>query len=188
MFYLFIYFEWKFFFQPNLNQKQSVLDHQLDSCFCARRHLSLVMAPNIVEKGLPRVLRLKFFYETSEECFCVFMAQFSCPFEILLLRSQCCVCMASRDVINGFLCFCYAMFGNLSHCKARNQNMEVALNSVVWDGVIGLFFFIFNLSNFKLMQEIISYILVVLAVLFLVKKYIFPSKKNSKCKSGCGCK
>jgi hypothetical protein len=38
------------------------------------------------------------------------------------------------------------------------------------------------------MQEIISYILVFLAAFFLVKKYIFPSKKNSKCKSGCGCK
>ena len=38
------------------------------------------------------------------------------------------------------------------------------------------------------MQEIIAYILVVLAVFFLVKKYVFPSKKNSGCNPGCGCK
>nr|WP_231874462.1 FeoB-associated Cys-rich membrane protein [Polaribacter atrinae] len=37
------------------------------------------------------------------------------------------------------------------------------------------------------MQEIIAYILVVLAVFFLVRKYIFPSKKNKGCSSGCGC-
>jgi hypothetical protein len=37
------------------------------------------------------------------------------------------------------------------------------------------------------MQEIIAYTLVVLAVVFLVRKYVFPSKKGSGCNSGCGC-
>jgi len=37
------------------------------------------------------------------------------------------------------------------------------------------------------MQEFIAYILVVLAVFFLVRKYIFPSKKKKGCGSGCGC-
>ena len=37
------------------------------------------------------------------------------------------------------------------------------------------------------MQEIIAYILVVLAVIYLVRKYIFPSNKGGGCKTGCGC-
>lgn len=37
------------------------------------------------------------------------------------------------------------------------------------------------------MQEIITYTLVVLAVVFLVKKYVFPSKKDKNCNSDCGC-
>lgn len=37
------------------------------------------------------------------------------------------------------------------------------------------------------MQEIIAYILVVLAVVFLMRKYIFTSKKDKGCGSGCGC-
>nr|WP_299063426.1 FeoB-associated Cys-rich membrane protein [uncultured Polaribacter sp.] len=37
------------------------------------------------------------------------------------------------------------------------------------------------------MQEIIAYSLVFLAIIFLVRKYIFPSKKDKSCGSGCGC-
>lgn len=37
------------------------------------------------------------------------------------------------------------------------------------------------------MQEIITYLLVALAVVFLVKKFVFPSKKNKGCSSNCGC-
>ncbi|MFK8060928.1 MAG: FeoB-associated Cys-rich membrane protein [Polaribacter sp.] len=37
------------------------------------------------------------------------------------------------------------------------------------------------------MQEIITYSLVALAVLFLVKKFIFPSKKKKGCSPDCGC-
>ncbi|QXP63503.1 MULTISPECIES: FeoB-associated Cys-rich membrane protein [Polaribacter] len=37
------------------------------------------------------------------------------------------------------------------------------------------------------MQEIIAYILVVLAVAFLLRKYVFPSKKKKGCSAGCGC-
>ncbi|MDG1743752.1 MAG: FeoB-associated Cys-rich membrane protein [Polaribacter sp.] len=37
------------------------------------------------------------------------------------------------------------------------------------------------------MQEIIAYILVFLALIFLVKKYVFPSKKGKRCGSDCGC-
>jgi len=37
------------------------------------------------------------------------------------------------------------------------------------------------------MQEIIVYIIVVLAVAFLVKKFFFKSKNKKNCDSGCGC-
>ncbi|RCS26255.1 FeoB-associated Cys-rich membrane protein [Polaribacter sp. WD7] len=37
------------------------------------------------------------------------------------------------------------------------------------------------------MQEVIIYIIVALAVFFLVKKYIFPSKKDKNCNTDCGC-
>ncbi|WP_368086201.1 FeoB-associated Cys-rich membrane protein [Polaribacter sp. Hel_I_88] len=63
----------------------------------------------------------------------------------------------------------------------------MAFNSIVWYGVIGLFSLFFNLSNFKLMQEIIVYILLFVAIAFLVKKYFFPAKKKSKCGTDCGC-
>lgn len=63
----------------------------------------------------------------------------------------------------------------------------MAFNSVIWNGFIGLCFFINNLSNFKLMQEIIAYGLVVLAVVFLAKKYFFSDKKDKNCNPDCGC-
>jgi len=37
------------------------------------------------------------------------------------------------------------------------------------------------------MQEVIMYLLVALAVVFLVKKFIFPSKKSKGCSPDCGC-
>jgi hypothetical protein len=37
------------------------------------------------------------------------------------------------------------------------------------------------------MQEVIVYLLVVLAVSFLVKKYALPSKKKNNCNTGCDC-
>lgn len=37
------------------------------------------------------------------------------------------------------------------------------------------------------MQEILVYILVVLAVVFLLKKYVFTSKNSKKCQSDCAC-
>ena len=37
------------------------------------------------------------------------------------------------------------------------------------------------------MQEFITYLLVALAVVFLIKKFVFPSKKNKGCSSNCGC-
>ncbi len=37
------------------------------------------------------------------------------------------------------------------------------------------------------MQEIIAYSLVILAVVFLVKKYLLPSKKAKSCNTDCGC-
>ncbi|WP_340914129.1 FeoB-associated Cys-rich membrane protein [Polaribacter butkevichii] len=65
--------------------------------------------------------------------------------------------------------------------------MEMATNTTFRYGLIGLCGIIYNLPNFKLMQEIITYIIVVLAVAFIVRKYIFPSKKKKGCSSGCGC-
>ena len=63
----------------------------------------------------------------------------------------------------------------------------MAINSIVWNGFIGICSFIYNISNTKLMQEVIAYLLVALAVVFLVKKYIFPSKKGKGCSPDCGC-
>ena len=37
------------------------------------------------------------------------------------------------------------------------------------------------------MQEIIAYLLVFLAIIFLVKKYVFPLKKGKGCGPDCGC-
>ncbi|TVZ56550.1 hypothetical protein OD91_1839 [Lutibacter sp. Hel_I_33_5] len=37
------------------------------------------------------------------------------------------------------------------------------------------------------MQEIVTYILVVLAVVFLVKKFLLPTKKDKNCSTDCGC-
>ena len=37
------------------------------------------------------------------------------------------------------------------------------------------------------MQEVVAYVLVLLAAVFLVKKYVFPSKKNKGCGTDCGC-
>ena len=61
------------------------------------------------------------------------------------------------------------------------------MNSTVWNGPVDICILIFNLSNFKLMQEIIVYLLVILAIFFSVKKYLIPSKKENKCSSDCDC-
>ena len=38
------------------------------------------------------------------------------------------------------------------------------------------------------MQEIIAYIVLILAISFLLKKFVFKAKKNKKgCASDCGC-
>ena len=37
------------------------------------------------------------------------------------------------------------------------------------------------------MQEIITYIAVVLAVAFLVKKFVFKTKKSKNCNTDCNC-
>ncbi|WP_298763136.1 FeoB-associated Cys-rich membrane protein [uncultured Polaribacter sp.] len=37
------------------------------------------------------------------------------------------------------------------------------------------------------MQQIIVYILVLVAVFFLLKKYILPSKKKTGCSTDCNC-
>lgn len=37
------------------------------------------------------------------------------------------------------------------------------------------------------MQNIIVYTLVILAVIFLLKKFVFPSKKEKGCSTDCGC-
>ncbi len=37
------------------------------------------------------------------------------------------------------------------------------------------------------MQEVITYIVVALAVVFLVRKYIFKTKKRKNCNTDCDC-
>lgn len=37
------------------------------------------------------------------------------------------------------------------------------------------------------MQEIITYIIVFLAAVYVVRKYFFKSKTKKGCDSGCGC-
>ncbi len=37
------------------------------------------------------------------------------------------------------------------------------------------------------MQEIITYSIVVLAVVFLIRKFFFKTKKDKNCSKGCNC-
>lgn len=65
--------------------------------------------------------------------------------------------------------------------------MEMAFNSIIWNDRIGLYFVTNHLSNFTLMQEIIIYCILFVAIVFLVKKYFFPLKAKKDCGSDCGC-
>ncbi|HAO15948.1 MAG TPA: FeoB-associated Cys-rich membrane protein [Tenacibaculum sp.] len=38
-----------------------------------------------------------------------------------------------------------------------------------------------------MIQEVLSYVIVALAVLFLIKRFLFKAKKNKNCDKGCGC-
>ncbi|MBT3741897.1 MAG: FeoB-associated Cys-rich membrane protein [Polaribacter sp.] len=37
------------------------------------------------------------------------------------------------------------------------------------------------------MQEVVVYFVVALAIFFLIKKYVFPTKKDKNCNTDCGC-
>ncbi|WP_432788539.1 FeoB-associated Cys-rich membrane protein [Polaribacter marinivivus] len=63
----------------------------------------------------------------------------------------------------------------------------MAFDSVIFYGTFSLCCFIYNISNFKLMQQIVVYILVFLAVFYIVKKYFFNAKKNKGCNTDCNC-
>ncbi|WP_369813908.1 FeoB-associated Cys-rich membrane protein [Tenacibaculum sp. MAR_2010_89] len=63
----------------------------------------------------------------------------------------------------------------------------MAYNTIGWYGSFSLCSSINILSNFKLMQEIITYSIVVLAVVFLVRKFFFKTKKDTNCNKGCNC-
>ncbi|WP_095074825.1 FeoB-associated Cys-rich membrane protein [Tenacibaculum jejuense] len=62
----------------------------------------------------------------------------------------------------------------------------MAFNSAFWNGNLSLCFCFNNFSSSTMIQEIITYSIVVLAVLFLGRKFIFKSKNNG-CDPGCGC-
>ncbi len=38
------------------------------------------------------------------------------------------------------------------------------------------------------MQEVFVYLLLIIAIVFLVKKYFLPSQKDNNCNTNCGCK
>ncbi|MFC4268299.1 FeoB-associated Cys-rich membrane protein [Polaribacter marinivivus] len=63
----------------------------------------------------------------------------------------------------------------------------MAFDSVIFYGTFSLCCIIYNISNFKLMQQIVVYILVFLAVFYIVKKYFFNTKKNKGCNTDCNC-
>ncbi|WP_366140363.1 FeoB-associated Cys-rich membrane protein [uncultured Tenacibaculum sp.] len=63
----------------------------------------------------------------------------------------------------------------------------MAINTIIWNGSFSIHLCIINISNFTIMtQEIITYSIVILAVLFLGRKFIFKSKKDG-CGPDCGC-
>jgi hypothetical protein len=37
------------------------------------------------------------------------------------------------------------------------------------------------------MQEVVVYFVVALAIVFLINKYVFPTKKDKNCNTDCGC-
>ncbi|MDV7186314.1 FeoB-associated Cys-rich membrane protein [Lutibacter sp. TH_r2] len=65
----------------------------------------------------------------------------------------------------------------------------MANTSTCWNGNFSLYICCRSLFNFKLMQDILVYIALVIAVTFLIKKFFFKSKSTKKgnCGSDCGC-
>ncbi|MEQ6124291.1 FeoB-associated Cys-rich membrane protein [Pseudotenacibaculum sp. MALMAid0570] len=63
----------------------------------------------------------------------------------------------------------------------------MAINPVIWNGIISIYIIIYCISNFKLMQEVFVYIIVAAAIVFLIRKFFFSSKKSSGCNPDCNC-
>jgi hypothetical protein len=77
----------------------------------------------------------------------------------------------------------------LGYCAQRNQLLEMAHDSAFDYERFGLFSGAISLSNSSvMMQEILAYLVLIGAVLFLVKKFFFKAKKKKNCSDdGCGC-
>jgi hypothetical protein len=84
------------------------------------------------------------------------------------------------------------MYEYFSYSQKRNQLMEMAHDSIVWNVNIGLCHCILNLSNFSLM-EWIQHLFILFAALasvaFLIYKWMpkSKSKKGGSCDTNCGC-
>ncbi|WP_408029307.1 FeoB-associated Cys-rich membrane protein [Tenacibaculum xiamenense] len=63
----------------------------------------------------------------------------------------------------------------------------MAYDSINRNGSFSICFSFNIISNFKLMQEVLTYIAVVGALFFLVRKFFWKSKKSKGCDTNCGC-
>ncbi|WP_435260818.1 FeoB-associated Cys-rich membrane protein [Tenacibaculum sp. nBUS_03] len=63
----------------------------------------------------------------------------------------------------------------------------MACTSIGGYGYIGICICINFFSKPKLMQEIITYTIVFLAVVFLIRKFFVTSKNDKNCNKGCNC-
>ena len=84
-----------------------------------------------------------------------------------------------------------ALFGSYHNIYKMGFILEMlglrVINSIVWYGSFSLFGSFYCFSNSKLMQEVIVYIIVIAAVVFLTRKFFFKPKTNSGCGTNCDC-
>ena len=79
------------------------------------------------------------------------------------------------------------MYGHLGNCKKRNQFMEMAVNSAFRNGRLSVFCSSNRISNLKIIQEILAYIVLGIAIFYLIKKFFVSSNKDDGCNPDCGC-
>ncbi|WP_317041702.1 FeoB-associated Cys-rich membrane protein [Tenacibaculum agarivorans] len=63
----------------------------------------------------------------------------------------------------------------------------MATTTISWNGYFSIRFGITSLSIITMIQDFITYGIVIFAVLFLVRKFFFNAKSNKGCGPDCGC-
>lgn len=92
----------------------------------------------------------------------------------------------------GVVCFCAAMYFNFGSDQTRNELLALADCYVllhVWPSLLRRIYRLSRHEIFFMIQMILTFLIVLLALLYLIRRYFF-SKKNSAvcggCESGCG--